>query len=279
MKNALILLALMLFYSSILFGQNSQQTTPTIEDFAFLQGNWTGVLAYTDYQDDKTKVELKTTVSYRISDKTMFSQTTYIEPNGVPVYNKDKISLTKKGDKVNFKGELLTISEKSNGRMVLEGAGEDNEKKSVIRETIDYTKNELIITKEVRYDGSPQFLMRHRYSFQRETEDSIQMRLLIATLGTWELDLRPSPEAFPYLKDFVIQSFNDGKLAGEFYGTPFTEGKIHTAWGKLYFSFTTADQSSTYFHSGYLDEGRLYGTSFSEARGFMIPWFSTKKKP
>jgi hypothetical protein len=120
--------------------------------------------------------------------------------------------------------------------------------------------------------------MRHQYRFQRESEDSMQQRLLRAAMGTWELDLRPSPEAQPYLKDFIFQSYNNGKLSGEFYGTPFTEGKINTAWGKLYFSFTTADQSGTYFHAGYLDEGRLYGTSFSEGRDFMIPWFSTKKK-
>lgn len=278
MKNALIILALMLFYKSIALGQNAG-LSPAIEDFSFMQGNWTGILEYTDYQDDKTMVQLKTTVTYMILDKKMLSQTTYTEPNGVPVYNKGQISVTKKGDKINFGGELLAISEKKNGHIVLLGTGDDNEKKSLIRETIDYTKDELTITKEVKYDGKDQFLMRHKYRFKRESADTTQMRLLKGALGVWELDLRPSPEAEPYLKDFIIQAFSDGKLSGEFYGTPFTEGKINTAWGKLYFSFTTADQSGTYFHSGYVDEGRLYGTSFSEGRGFMIPWFSTKKKP
>ena len=277
MKNAIILLALMLLYATLSVGQNSS-LTPSIQDFAFVQGNWTGVLEYTDYQDDKTKVQLKTTKTYMILDKKLLTQTTFIEPNGVPVYNKGQISVSNTGDKINFGGELLTIAEKKEGRLILMGAGDDNDKKSQIRETFDYTKDQMTITKDVKYDGSDVFLMRHQYRFQRESEDSMQQRLLRAAIGTWELDLRPSPEAQPYLKDFIIQSYDKGKLSGEFYGTPFTEGKINTAWGKLYFSFTTADQSGTYFHTGYLDEGRLYGTSFSEGRDFMIPWFSTKKK-
>ncbi len=113
---------------------------------------------------------------------------------------------------------------------------------------------------------------------QQESTDSVQQQLLRAAIGTWELDLRPSPDSEPYLKDFILQSFDKGKLSGAFYGTPFTNGKINTAWGKFYFSFTTADQSGTYFHSGYLENGTIRGTSYSEGRDFMIPWFSTKKK-
>ncbi len=274
MKNAIIILALMLYYTSMSKGQNA----PTIQDFAFLQGNWSGYLNYTDYQDDKTKVQLKTTKSFMIFDKKLMTQTTYIEPNGVPVYDKGQISVTQKGDKINFGGKLMTISEKTAGRLVLTGVGEDNNKKSLIRETIAYGKDTLNITKAVQYEGTNVFLERHQYWFSREPKESIQARLMQEVLGTWVLDLRPSPEAEPYLKDFVIKSFDDGNLSGEFYGTPFTEGKINTAWGKLYFSFTTADNSGTYFHSGYLSEGRLYGTSFSEARKFMMPWVSIQKK-
>ncbi len=277
MKNVLILLALMLYYTTFSVGQNNS-LMPIIEDFTFMQGNWTGVLEYTDYQDDKTKVVLKTTTNYRILDKKLLIQTTYIEPNGVPVYSKGQISISRKGDKISFNDDLFTLSEKTVGRLVLTREGKDNEKKSLIRETIDYTKDDLTITKEIKYEGSNEFLLRHKYGFQRESAEATQMRLLNNALGTWELDLRPSPDAEPYLKDFIIESLKDGKLSGVFYGTPFKNGKINTVWGKLYFSFSTADQSNAYYHSGYLDEGRLYGTSFSEERGLMMPWFSTKKK-
>ncbi len=277
MKNVRIILALMLYYSTFSIGQNSA-LIPVIEDFAFMQGNWTGILEYTDYQDDKTRVLLKTTINYMILDKKIFTQTTYLEPNGVPVYSKGQISINGTGNKINFNDESFTLSEKTLGRLVFMREGEDNDKKSHIRETIDHEKDNLTITKEVQYEGSNQFLLRHQYRFQRESADSTQLRLLNNAIGIWELDLRPSPEAEPYYKDFIIQSFSDGKLSGVFYETPFNDGKINTAWGKFFFSFTTTDQSGTYFHSGYLDEGRLYGTSFSVERGFMSPWFSTKKK-
>lgn len=96
-------------------------------------------------------------------------------------------------------------------------------------------------------------------------------------LGTWVLDLRPSPEAPAYLKDFVVQAFTADALKGVFYDTPFNNGRIHTAWGKLYFAFTTADGSGTYYHSGYLEGGKLYGMSFSPARQFVLPWTGVRK--
>lgn len=97
-------------------------------------------------------------------------------------------------------------------------------------------------------------------------------------MGTWEIDLRPSPDAAAYLKDFVISSIEDGKLKGVFYGTSFDDGRINTNWGKIYFAFTTADNSGTYFHSGTLENGKISGSSYSSARGFMMPWFSVRKK-
>lgn len=103
-------------------------------------------------------------------------------------------------------------------------------------------------------------------------------KLMSALLGTREIDLRPNPQAPPYLKEFTISTYEGKNLRGFFYNTPFEGGKINTAWGKVYFAFTTADNSGTYYHSGYLENGKLYGTSFSSGRGFMSPWFSTRKK-
>lgn len=107
---------------------------------------------------------------------------------------------------------------------------------------------------------------------------STEYQLLNSLLGTWEIDLRPSPNASPYMKEFTVSKYEDGVLNGIFYDTPFKNGRINTSWGKIYFAFTTADNSGTYYHSGYLEDGKLLGSSFSPARGFMLPWFSVKKK-
>jgi len=67
------------------------------------------------------------------------------------------------------------------------------------------------------------------------------------------------------------------KFDGEFYGYPFTGGFLNTDWGKIYFAFTTQDQSGTYYHSGYVEGNKVYGITLNEGRGFVLPWKGEKK--
>ena len=97
--------------------------------------------------------------------------------------------------------------------------------------------------------------------------------------GTWEIDLRPTPAAEPYLKEFVISNITDKTFSGTFYGSDFTGGQINSSWGeKIYFAFTTGDKNSSYFHSGYIEEGKIHGVSYSSDRKFITPWSGRKKK-
>jgi hypothetical protein len=279
MKNTILLLTIITLISTGSFSQIK------IENFAFMQGNWVGVLEYTDYQDDKSKVQLKTNAFFAQQFDKIVSQYTYVEPDGSLVYDKGQITIAKKGDMINFSGEKLKIIKNTSrqdssgeGALILEGQGEDNNKKATIRETIYYSKDSLSLLKEVKYEGEKAFLNRHEYRFQRESKEILQKRLLNDLMGSWVLDLRPTPQSDSYLKDFDLTAFEDGKLSGTFYGTAFEGGKIHTDWGKIYFSFTTGDNSGPYFHAGYVENGKIYGTSYSEGRGFMIPWFGEKKK-
>lgn len=103
--------------------------------------------------------------------------------------------------------------------------------------------------------------------------------LLQELIGNWEIDLRPTPTDSPYIVKFTITKLDgEGVLQGTFYDTPFTNGRINTEWGKLHFAFTTSDGSNTYFTSGYLSNGKLSGATFTEGRGFVMPWFSIGKK-
>lgn len=115
-------------------------------------------------------------------------------------------------------------------------------------------------------------------SLSTKDTTSTEYQLLNSLLGTWEIDLRPSPDARPYLKGFTVSKYEDGVLNGIFYDTPFKNGRINTSWGKIYFAFTTTDNSGIYYQSGYLEKGKLFGSSFSQNRKFILPWFSIKKK-
>lgn len=103
-------------------------------------------------------------------------------------------------------------------------------------------------------------------------------QLVQSLLGSWVIDLRPAPDEPAYLKDFVVKTYEAATLKGSFYDTDFDNGRIHTAWGKLYFAFTTADGSGIYYHSGYVEKGKLFGTSFSPSRQFMLPWTGVRKQ-
>jgi hypothetical protein len=96
-------------------------------------------------------------------------------------------------------------------------------------------------------------------------------------LGTWVIDLRPTPESAPYIKEFKFTKIDGKNFDGEFYGYPFKGGLFNTDWDKIYFAFTTADQSGTYYHSGYIEGNKVYGMSLNENRKLMLPWKGTKQ--
>lgn len=95
--------------------------------------------------------------------------------------------------------------------------------------------------------------------------------------GTWQIDLRPTPNSEPYLKDFYITEVSGKKFQGEFYGSEFSNGMLNTDWDHIHFAFTTNDSSNTYYHSGYFSEDKIYGISYSEGRKFISYWTGKMK--
>lgn len=96
--------------------------------------------------------------------------------------------------------------------------------------------------------------------------------------GTWQVDLRPTPESEPYFKDFEITLAGENSFNGKFYDTEFSGGLLNSDWSKIYFGFTTNDMSGKYFHSGYLSNDTLFGMTYSEGRSFVMPWSAVRKK-
>ena len=96
-------------------------------------------------------------------------------------------------------------------------------------------------------------------------------------LGTWKVDLRPTPDAEPYYKDFVVTSVQSGTFSGTFYGAPISDARINSDWGKLRIAFVTADDSGPYYHSATLEERRLEGLTNSAGRDFLAYWTAIKK--
>ena len=91
-------------------------------------------------------------------------------------------------------------------------------------------------------------------------------------VGSWMVDLRPSPDAPEYLQEFLVTGTADGRLEGMFYGSVIERGRINVDWGLVRFAFITRDNSGVYHTSGVLEGGRLEGTTHSLGRDFLSVW-------
>jgi len=94
--------------------------------------------------------------------------------------------------------------------------------------------------------------------------------------GVWHIDLRPTPNSEPYIRDFVITDISGTEFSGEFYSTQFSNGLLNNDWDNVHFAFTTKDRNDTYYHSGYFKGEKIYGISYSVDRKFISYWKGTR---
>lgn len=91
-------------------------------------------------------------------------------------------------------------------------------------------------------------------------------------IGTWKVDLRPTPDAEPYYQEFVVTSVEGRTFEGRFYNTAIANGRINEDWGAIRFAFTTSDGSGPYNTAGLLAGETMTGTTHSLGREFLAVW-------
>jgi hypothetical protein len=96
-------------------------------------------------------------------------------------------------------------------------------------------------------------------------------------IGNWKIDLRPTPESEGYFQSFVVKTANEKSFSGTFYGSDIKNALINNNWPKTYFAFSTSDQSNQYYHSGYIDNDKLFGLTYCPNREFTAPWTGIKE--
>ena len=108
--------------------------------FQTVEGKWQGTLEYLDYSDNKSRVSLKTIITFKPSaDGNSAEVSTVYDDFGKIIKDQDveKIDVTAKKyfeDKTEF-----TIESIADGKIVLVGSGQDGEKVEPIRQTITYS--------------------------------------------------------------------------------------------------------------------------------------------
>lgn len=91
-------------------------------------------------------------------------------------------------------------------------------------------------------------------------------------VGTWKVDLRPTPDAAPYYQEMVITSVAGDSISGTFYGAPIRDGQLNRDWGALRFAFVTEDGSGAYHTAGTLRGDEIEGMTHALGRGFLAYW-------
>ncbi|MBT8194909.1 MAG: hypothetical protein HKO56_09110 [Bacteroidia bacterium] len=120
------------------------------------------------------------------------------------------------------------------------------------------------------------FLSANLYALYNSTGPFAPEEIKNEIIGTWQIDLRPTPDSEAYYKNFLIEKVNGKEFSGEFYDTNFKNGFINTEWENIYIGFMTKDKSSTYFHTATINGNKIEGITFSPEREFTSRWTGKK---
>ena len=115
------------------------------------------------------------------------------------------------------------------------------------------------------------------FNINAQEEENSDMHNTGALIGEWIIDLRPTPQSEGYFQSFIVDSIEENTINGTFYGSNLENALLNDNWEKLYFAFTTNDSRNEYYHSGYLQDGKLFGISYCPDRNFTTPWTGKRK--
>jgi hypothetical protein len=142
----------------------------SVKDFKPAFGNWKGTITYKDYTSWKpftmpanlivapgatNKYQLILFYEYPNEPKANADDTISFSVDGQQLNNETLVSKTRKE-----KGTLEIITEKA-------GVDGNENKKALIRHIYSINKKRFIIRKEVKFDGTGEYIMRNEYSMSR----------------------------------------------------------------------------------------------------------------
>lgn len=175
MKKTTLILWLAICLTQITFAQQKAKITNSF--LLAMQGDWKGKLTYTDYQDDKSQTTMDVWQKSDLINNKLVKQFFYKEPDGNTKQKsatQDTTYIIENGKKVVESGYKLPFTIKKfttkanvEKTVVMETLDEDNNKKSTIRITITLLGNSMTIKKEVKYEGTKNFFVRHTFYYSK----------------------------------------------------------------------------------------------------------------
>ena len=169
-----ILFAAALLSIGLLFSDVSAQVKVKNKELKSLAGNWEGELEYLDYQNDKSKTRLKLRSVNTFKDGKVSQAIVYLEPNGKEVKSSGSFALSPDGRAIIEEKMTWTITKNSFDKqgktrtIVYETKWKDNDRNADLRETMIVKADEFSVTKEVRYENTPDFFVRNTHRYTRK---------------------------------------------------------------------------------------------------------------
>jgi len=165
-------LLLIIFQGSSSFIQYLNEPVITASELKLLKGKWEGTLTYRDYTSGKSETINVIVTGSRKGNKqtsrTWSLQFTYPQEPGHEAT--DELTVSADGKMIN-EAKLIEKTTLADGtlKLVLESSGKDgnDNKPCTFNKVIQLGKNNLTITKLVRFDGEADFILRNEYKLSR----------------------------------------------------------------------------------------------------------------
>lgn len=253
------------------------------ELLAQLEGEWRGQLRYLDYQSEEWVSLPIRQENVLVGEGAALLSTTRYDESTWEAVGVELTSLHPEGDLLQqaefMRGAqqlsdyaIVERTDLADGtvRILLELESTDAGRPALLSDTVELSADRLVRRREVTYTDEPQAL-----PFVRNEVELARVRpieRLDELVGTWRVDLRPTPDAPPHYAELVIESADPDGLRGSFYGSPFEASAIDTQWGELRFAYVTADGTGDYHSSVRVRGDQLVGTTHSMGRNFLSRW-------
>lgn len=162
-----MILLLTFLFTGLMYAQKSQKIKP--KDFEILSGSWKGSLTYLDYSSGKPYTMPADLEVLRI-DKTPLFVFSNIYPKEPDANSKDTIKVNQKMQLIN--NEIIKSGRRlENGglEIITEESGTDgnDNKPATFKFTYMISANKFTRKKEVKFNDSDQWIMRHQFSYSR----------------------------------------------------------------------------------------------------------------
>lgn len=257
-----------------------QAASPTPDFVAGLAGHWTGSLTYADYASGQpVAIPARVTIEVLEPRARWLARVAFSDPErelrSQEVSELDLQAgtlVTHAFDGGEPERSAYTIAERSftdarQWTLVLSTRGVDDGRPADIRETRRLDGERLSVRREARIGEADDWFLRNELLLERHAPAAD------ALVGTWRVDLRPTPDAQPYFSELRLSLAPDGALQANFYGSAADELRVNRDWGTLQLAFVTADGSGPYHTRCELQpDGSLRGTTHSLGRDFLAVW-------